>query len=34
MFDDIDEINQIHRDMISFEIAEVHKNWFEKSRTL
>ncbi len=34
MFDDIDEINQIHRDMISFEIAEVHKNWFEKYEDL
>jgi Asp-tRNA(Asn)/Glu-tRNA(Gln) amidotransferase A subunit family amidase len=33
-FDDIEEINRIHRLMVAAEMAEVHKEWFEQYENL
>ncbi|OFX28488.1 MAG: hypothetical protein A2033_13060 [Bacteroidetes bacterium GWA2_31_9] len=33
-FENIEDINRIHKLMVSAEIAEVHKNWFKKHRKL
>ncbi|MFH0866019.1 MAG: amidase [Bacteroidota bacterium] len=33
-FENIDEINRIHRLMVAAEMTEVHKNWFEKYSSL
>ena len=34
IFDDIETIDEFHQDMIAFEFAQEHENWFKENRTL